>query len=159
MVLLSVPGVNKLCHSSHNKLPKVSYRGHTIYSEEVLQQGDPLELLFRGTINPSLQSLVYELELVFMDDVTLSGSESQVARDVKKIRRKGTDISLQLNDSKCEFICRSAILTITLFADFKHLSVKDAELLGAPLTFGTTRNNVLSRRCQGCHRAEINCRT
>jgi hypothetical protein len=153
-VLKKVPGVYKFCHTSYNKPSELVYSGHTIYSKEGPQQGDPLgPLLFCGSINPLLQSLVCKFKLAYMDDVTIGGSESQVAKDVEEIRRKGRDIGLQLNDKKCEFISKSAVSTNTVFANFNHLRVEEAELLGAPLTVGTAMDTALSRRCDDLARA------
>ena len=153
-VLEKVPGIYKFCHLSYNKPSELVYSGHTIYSKEGPQQGDPLgPLLFCGTINPLLQSLACNLKLAYMDDVTLGDSESQVAKDVEEIRRKGRDIGLQLNDKKCEFISKSAISTNPVFANFKHLSVDEADLLGAPLSVGIAMDTTLSRRCDDLARA------
>jgi hypothetical protein len=153
-VLEKVPGIYKFCHSSYNKPSELVYGGYTIYSKEGPQQGDPLgPLLFCGTINPLLQSLVCKLKLAYMDDVTLGGSVSEVAQDVEEIRCKGRDIGLQLNDKKCEFISKSAISTNPVFTNFKHLSVEEADLLGAPLTVGTAMDTALSRRCDDLARA------
>jgi hypothetical protein len=78
------------------------YNGHSIHSREGSQQGDPLcVLLFCCTIQQMLLSLVSELTLGYMDDVTLGGPVSQVAQDVDTILRKGKEIGLQLNNKKC----------------------------------------------------------
>jgi hypothetical protein len=153
-VLEKVPGIYKFCYLSYNKPSELVYSGHTIYSKEGPQQGDPLgPLLFCGTINKLLLSLVCKLKLAYMDDVTLGGSESQVANDVEVIRRKGNDIGLQLNEKKCEFISKSAISKDPVFAKFNHLSVEEADLLGAPLTVGIAMDAALSRRCEDLARA------
>ena len=81
-----------------------------------------------------------------MDDVTLGGSEPHVAKDVEDFRCKGGEIGLQLNDENCESISSLAVSTNTVIANFKHLSVEEAELLGALLTVRTAMDTALSRR-------------
>jgi len=77
-----------------------------------------------------------------MDDVKLACSELHVAQVVEVIHHKGRAVGLQLNDKKCEFISKSAASTNlvaysgSLFVNFNHWSVEEAELLGAPLTAG-----------------------
>ena len=110
-VLEKVPGIYKFCHFSYCKPSELVYSGHTILSHEGPQQGDPLgPLLFCGFIHPLLLSLASKLNLAYMDDVTLGGSESQVAQDVETIRRKGKQFGVLLNDKKCKFIRRTAVV-------------------------------------------------
>jgi len=66
-----------------------------------------------------------------MDDVTLGGLESQVAKDVETIRRKGEEIGLRLNDKKCEYISNLGATTTTVFQHFMQLDTQNTTLLGA----------------------------
>jgi hypothetical protein len=153
-VLEKAPGIYKFCHLSYSKPSVLVYNGHSIHSREGSQQGDPLgALLFCCTIQQMLLSLVSELTLGYMDDVTIGGPVSQVAQDVDTIRRKGKEIGLQLNDKKCELISKAALPNNPTFENFIHLSTLEAELLGAPLTVGTAMDMALSRRCEDLTRA------
>jgi len=59
---------------------------YTVYSEEGAQQGDPIgPLLFCNTIQPLLSSLQAELNVDYVDDVTLGGKVEMVASDVAEI--------------------------------------------------------------------------
>jgi len=69
-----------------------------------------------------------------MDDVTLGGSESQVACDVEEIRCKSSIFGLQLNEKKCEFVNKSAMSSNSIFSNFIHLNVEEVDLLDVPLT-------------------------
>jgi Reverse transcriptase (RNA-dependent DNA polymerase) len=122
--LEKTPGLYKFCHLSYSRPSELIYNGYTIHSCERTQQGDPLgSSLLCGTIYQILLSLMSELTLGYMDDVTLGSSESQVAQDVDIIRRTGKEIGLLLNDKKCEFIGKTAISTSTnsAFRNFVHL--------------------------------------
>jgi len=71
--------------------------------------------MFCNTIHPLLLELHSVLVLGYMDDVTLGGLESQVAKDVETIRRKGEEIGLRLNDKKCEFISKIKLKILKIF--------------------------------------------
>ena len=59
------------------------FGSHTILSEEGPQQGDPLgPLLFCNTVQPLLSSLASELNLGYLDDVTLGGPVDTVAAEM-----------------------------------------------------------------------------
>ena len=62
---------------THPLASTLSWSISATHSREGPQQGDPLgPLLFCGTIHPLLLSLTSELNLAYMDDVTLGGPES-----------------------------------------------------------------------------------
>jgi hypothetical protein len=85
-LLEKAPGIYKFCYLYYSKPSVLVYNGHTIQSSEGSQQGDPLgALLFCCTIQQLLLSLVSELNLGYMDDVTLGGPVPQVAQDVDTI--------------------------------------------------------------------------
>lgn len=153
-VSAKVPGIYKFCYLSYNKPSELIYHGLTIHSQEGPQQGDPLgPLLFCAAINPLLQSLACKFKLAYIDDITLGGPKAQLARDVEDIRRKGRDFGLQLNDKKCEIVSNSTSSINPAFTNFKHLTVEETELLGAPLTVGTAMDTALSNRCDDLARA------
>jgi hypothetical protein len=153
-VLRKVPGIYKFCHLAYCKPSSLTYDGRTIISQEGSQQGDPLgPVLFCSTIQPLLISLDSEFKVGYMDDLTLGGPEAEVARDVDMVRRKGEEIGLCLNDKKCEFISSSGQSSDSVFHNFVHLTVNDADLLGAPLTTGSAMDRALSNRCDDLSRA------
>jgi len=153
-VNLRVPGIYKFCHLSYSQPSVLLYAGRTILSKEGPQQGDPLgAALFCNSIQPLLTSLHSELPVGYMDDLTLGGEESQVARDVETVRQKGAEIGLLLNEKKCEFISRTAISTEPVFQNFIHLTVDNSELLGAPITTGAAMDRALTSRCDDLERA------
>ena len=54
---------------------------------------------------------------------------------------------------KCEFISKSAVSINPAFVKFNHLSIVEAELLGAPLTVGAAMDTALTHRCDDLARA------
>ena len=93
-------------------------------------------MLFCGTIHPLLLSLTSELNLAYMDDMTLGGPESQVAHDVETIYAAcmGKEIGLMLNDNKCELISNTAVSVNPAFQNFAHLQFGTFGIFG---TIGT----------------------
>jgi hypothetical protein len=162
-VLEKASGIYKFCHLSYSKPSVLVYNGHTIHSRELRegsQQGDPLcALLFCCTIQQLLLSLVSELPLGYVDDVTAGGPVSQVAQDVETIRRKGKEIGLRLNDKKCKLISKADIPINSTFENLILLSTHEAELLGAPLTVGYGHGygtiTSLRRSVSGHHEARL----
>jgi hypothetical protein len=100
--------------------------------------------MFCNTINHVLLELHNVLVLVYMDDVTL---ESQVAKDVETIRRRGEEIGLRLNDKKCEYISNSVSTTTAVFQHFMQLDPENATLLEAIINTGKAIDTVLETRC------------
>jgi len=81
------------------------YGSYVILFEEGPQQGDPRgPLLFCNTIQPLLFSLRSELNLGYVDDVTLAGPADTVASDVAEISKLGGAMGLILSTGKCELV-------------------------------------------------------
>ena len=82
-VLNRVPELYAYCCSACSHPSTLFFGSHTILSEEGPQQGDPLgPLLFRNTIQPLISSLASELNLGYLDDVTLGGPVDTVAAEM-----------------------------------------------------------------------------
>ena len=77
------------------------FNDHTITSATCTQQGDPLgALLFCITLQPVLEKVTCELNIGYLDDVTLGGVISDVDRDVDMIRLEAGKLDLELNDAE-----------------------------------------------------------
>ena len=76
-----------------------------------------------------------------------------MARDVQTIRREGQELGLRLNDMKCEFISTTGQHSDPVFQNFVHLTVNNADLLGAPVTTGAAMDRALDNRCEDLSRA------
>ena len=104
-VFSRVPELYAYCHSAYSQPSTSFYGSFVIPSEEGPQQGDPLgPLLFCNTIRTLLSSLSSELNLGYLDDVTLAGPAVTVASDVAEIIQIGSAMGLTLNTAKCELI-------------------------------------------------------
>ena len=144
----SAPDIYKFCHLAYNQTSVLQYGQHIIYSQEGVQQGDPLgSLLFSLTVHPLLSSLSSNLTIGYLDDFTLGGLASTVADDVNIVIHKGASLGLQLNRSKCEIISDHVTTTqCSQFQGFQHTTTSAATLLGAPLSAGLAMDTILLAR-------------
>jgi len=95
-----------------------------------------------------------ELPLGYLDDLTLGGEQSVVAKDVDRVAEIGQAMGLTLNVSKCELITESGtIVCDPVLQSFKRVPVSEAFLLGAPLTRGPALDLAWSERCNNLTRA------
>ena len=79
-----IPELYAFCRSAYSySQPSCLFFGpYIVSSEEGAQQGDPVgPLLFCNTIHPLLSSLKSNLNLGYLDDVTLGGTVKTVASD------------------------------------------------------------------------------
>ena len=148
-VLNRVPELYPYCCSAYSHPSTLFFGPHTISSEEGPQQGDPLgPLLFCNTIQPLLSSLASELNLGYLDDVTLGGPADTVASDVAEIAKVGGNMGLILNSSKCELLAHPGVtVNDKRLQSFQRVLPSDATLLGAPLFHGPVLDQAWADRC------------
>jgi hypothetical protein len=143
-----IPEIYDFCFLSYGSPSSLKFGPHSISSQEGAQQGDPLgPLLFCLTIHPMLSSLSSPLVIGYLDDITLGGSETDVAEDVGQIQVQGEALGLKLNVSKCEFVNSIGTPSEARFKDFIKLKPNETTLLGAPLTGGKAMDIILQKRC------------
>jgi len=151
----NIPELYKFCHLAYDLQSFLSFGSHIIMSCEGAQQGDPLgPLLFCLSVNHLLTSLSSDLTLGYMDDFTVGGPADIVSADVELIRKKGSELGLNLNTSKCERIHASDFKPSSdSLLSFKYVSQEDATLLGAPLFIGPALDSTLEGCCEDLVRA------
>ena len=94
-----MPELYSFCCSAYNQPSVLFFGQYTVQSQEGVQQGDPIgPLLFCNTIQPLLSSLHSNLNIGYLDDVTLGSHLDVVASDVAEIMRIGAEMGLSLND-------------------------------------------------------------
>ena len=72
-------------------------------------------------------SLESNLNLGYLDDVTLGGTVETVASDVAEIIRAGAEIGLSLNVSKCELIAHKDFqVDDALLQSFQRMEFEEA---------------------------------
>ena len=150
-----LPEIYAYCFSAYSQ-PSVLYFGQYRISSEVgPQQGDPIgPLLFCNTLHPLLCSLESKLKLGYLDDVSLGGPAANVGNDISRIVEEGRELGLVLNTSKCELIAHDDFVPAdSLLRSFPRVSIKEADLLGAPLFPGPTLDRAWSDRCAELTRA------
>ena len=154
-VAVELPGLYKFCHLAYGNVTKLRFGDQAIWSQEGVQQGDPMgPLLFCLTIQPLLRSLSSEFIAAYMDDLTLGGRISAVAADVQTIALEGLKYGLQLNSSKCEAITLCGLISSgNAFEDFLQFTPGTATLLGAPFSTGQAITDCLNARCIDFNRA------
>ena len=83
--------------------PTLVHGSHTIPFREVPQQGDPLSSLeFCESIQAILNQLDSDLEIGFIDDLSMSSDLLTLAKYVEKIVKAETSTVLKLNTDTCE---------------------------------------------------------
>ena len=145
-VFNTVPEIYKFCHLSYSQSTKFRYGSRSISSKEGTQQGDPLgPILFCIAIQPLLHMLRSELVVSYIEDITIGGHISTVDEDVRIIKRKGPNLGLHLNVTKCELISSVMPIQSQSVNEFIAVSPPDASLLGAPLFPGALQDAALNK--------------
>ena len=136
-----VPGLNFIVNA-YKYNSTLSFNAEMITSERGVQQGDPLgPLLFCLAIHPIVKSLKSKLNLWYMDDGIMGGTEVEVMEDYHTIKDRCEEFGLFLNVGKCEMFNGSPHLY-----GFKPLSSQSLTLLGCPVlsdSIDTVLNNRL----------------
>jgi hypothetical protein len=150
-----LPDLYAYCHSAYARPSRLFYGPYTVMSSEGSQQGDPLGgLLFCNAAQPLLESLEAQLTLGYMDDVTLGGLQSVVAKDIRRVLDVGASMGLMLNTAKSELIAHpDTTVNDPLLQSFCRVTVADASLLGAPIFTGPVLDGVWKDRCADLSRA------
>ena len=131
--------------------PTIMFNEHSIISATGAQQGDPLgALLFCITLQPVLEQVMSELNIGYLDGITLGG----IAADVEMIRVEAGRLGLKLNDAKCELINNGFNeCSHQAFSGFIRIDSDDATLLGSPLCSGNGLTAALTQKCDDLQRA------
>ena len=146
----------RLFVTTYSCVPTFVYGDQLIPSREGPQQGDPLRSLeFCEALQPILNDLSSDLEIGFIDDLSLSADLPTLAQDVSTIIKAGSSTGLKLNSSKCEIIMEdfSQLEHLDVFKDFIHVPKGNLTLLGAPIPQGTALDKALGTRVDDLERA------
>ena len=127
------------CYTTTSAL---TYRTHTLLSDEGVQQGDPLGPLFFSLVALELANEInhqadLDLQLWYLDDGVLIGKAQDTRNALDTIARVGPRWGLHLNMSKCEIITSPASANVTnLFPDIPDTKINvrgDFSVLGSPI--------------------------
>ena len=132
------------------------YADQTILSSEGSQQGDPLTSLEScESIQPVINELDSDIEIGFMDDISLSDLLT-LKKDINKIIESEASTGLKkLNAAKCEIIMDdfSLIDSMEVFKEFIRIPKEEMTLLGAPILQGPALDNALKMKVDDLDRA------
>ena len=126
--------------------PTLVYDSLTILSREGPQQGDPLSSLeIFESIQPILNELDSDLEIGFIDDLSMSSDLLTLAKKVETIVNAETYTGLKLNTAKCEIIMDdfTDLDSFHIFKDFIRIPEDKMTLLGAPILQGQALDEAL----------------
>ena len=142
-VSTELPELYDFCQASYGKSSILKFGTYDVFSEEGVQQGDPLgPLLFCITLHELLEGLQSDLRIGYLDDISIGGDGVDLAHDLNKIIAGGKEIGLQLNVSKCEIIKSPDFIDRVEFQNFTHIDKINACLLGAPLSTGPANEHM-----------------
>ena len=150
-----LPDIYSYCYSAYACSTHLLHGRYLILSQEGPRQGDPLgPLLFSITLQPLLESLISELSLGYLDDLTVGDKQNKVAADVLRVKEIGESIGLSLNISKCELVCHpNPSIADPQLQSFTRRNMNDATLLDAPLFTGPELDRAWSARLVELERA------
>ena len=111
-------------------------------------------LLFCNTLHPLLSSLDSNLNLGFLDDLTIGGPVATVAKDVSRVLDVGKELGLTLDVSKCELIAENACtVNDSLLQSFPMVPIAEITILGALLFPRPALDKAWSDRCNDLTKA------
>ena len=120
-VARNIPQLYRVTLATYRCEPTQVYGNQLIASREDSQKGYSLSSLeFCKAVHPILNDLNSDLEVGFIDDLSLSADLPTLAQDVNTIFNAETYTGLRLNSSKCEIIMEdfSQLEQFQVFKDF-----------------------------------------
>ena len=145
-----LPSLLPFIHSAYSSLSKLLWEDAEVISAEGVQQGDPIgPLLFCLTIHKMVLQLQSALNIWYLDDGTLGGSQEELLCALETIQQEGAQLGLHLNVHKCELICHNPSSMQSILSSFPDLKIVDpscATLLGSPLVNATALRSCLETK-------------
>lgn len=145
-----IPALYRFIESAYGAGSTLKFGDFSIFSEEGVQQGDPLgPLLFCLTLQSVLSSLKSEFVVGYLDDISIGGDYNAVLDDLIHLEAAATSIGLSLNRSKCEVIGHSDESREMWSRNgvvIREVDLEKAILLGSPLTTGPCVDKVLESK-------------
>ena len=145
-VARNTPELYRFTLATYECDPTLVYGSHTIPSREGPQQSDPLSSLeFCESIQPILNELDSDLEIGFIDDLSMSSDLLKLAKDFETIIKAETSTGLKLNTTKCEIIMDDFTILdfFPIFKDLIRVPKDKMTLLGAPILQGEALDEAL----------------
>ena len=100
-----MPKLYRFAVATYSCVPNLVYGDQTILSRKGSQQVDHLSSLeFCESIQPVINKLDSDIEIGFVDDISLSSDLPTLEKDINKIIKSEASTGLKLNAAKCEII-------------------------------------------------------
>ena len=96
----------------------------------------------------SLEKLFSELNIGYLDDLTVGGPIDTVYTDIRLIRTEAEHLGLALNVSKFEVITSHHIDLSSHMTGFLQVDIRDASLLGSQLLADRCLDKMLDGKCK-----------
>jgi hypothetical protein len=105
-------------------------------------------MIFSIAIQPIILSLDSELNIWYLDDVTLADYPEVVLSDFKKVINLSQEIGFELNFNKCEIFCCSGETDLKVIKEFQNLApgIKICDREGLSLQYLTKVSKTLSKK-------------
>ena len=131
------PDLFPFVHSSYSSPTSPFWEDKIFQSQEGIQQGDPLGLLFFCLSFSPLHSLLKsEFHVFYLDEISLEGDVIDVLHDLVVIECEAEELGFLLNHRKSEVICSDMSTRNSILSFFPGASVvepSEACLLGSPI--------------------------
>ena len=150
------PEIAKLSFLAYSKPSSVIASGHSITSSTGIQQGDPIgPLLLALAVDQIASGVESELNVWYLDDVTIGGSPESIISDVQRCITGLKRIGLKVNPKKTEIInvghaagkfSRVVNSINELLPEIKVTELSKMELLGSPILTDTPRCCIVKKQ-------------
>ena len=150
LVKRKIPKIYNFVYQCYSEKSNLFFGPDTMYSEEGVQQGDPMgPFLFSLGIQDLVRNCDSEFNCWYLDDGTLAGDVESVLKDATMITNAISSHGLKVNPSKSEIflvnpisdLCKKAPESFNrIMQGIKVLPKSELKLLGAPVYVDSVEN-------------------
>jgi hypothetical protein len=141
------PEIFNYIFSSYECNSILAFNDKSIFSQEGVQQGDPIgPMLFCVAIQSIIHQITTELNIWYLDDGIIGDNLDNVMSNFEMIVEESRKIGLTVNSAKCElFIGEKCPQTAMQRNDIRILKTNELHLLGSSLNVETMQHSIESK--------------